>query len=636
MESQLKIISKYSDNDLKKYFNKEDINFLHQLKLYLDDKYYNRGEEVYLSDHQYDLLKEILQKRDPMYIPPIGAKIRMNDNRVELPFWLGSMDKLKPEDVLQLKRWLVKNESKDYVIESKLDGISCMLISKKGITKLYTRGDGIIGSDISYLTHYLKNIPKKIDEDIAIRGELIIRKDVFSKKYSSEFKNPRNMVAGRIAGKTARSGLEDIEFIAYEIIDNHTLIKPEEQLLKLVEMDFHVVNYSIVNSLKIENLIEIFMNFKDNTIFEIDGIIIQPNIPYKRNKSGNPSYAFAFKVRLDTNLVDAEVEEVEWNISRWGLLKPKIRIKPVFLNGVTITYTSGFNARYIEDNQIGPKSIIKLTRSGDVIPFIVEVIKKTKAQMPDISYKWNETHVDIYTEENENIVCIKVITNIFASLNIKHVSELTVSKLYNHGLDNLLKIIYASKEDFEEIEGFGKRLSERTYNNIHQGLQNISLSTLLGGSSIFGRGIGVKKIEVLLEAIPDILELYSTISKKKLFKRINEVKGFSDKTTKNIIDNLPWAIKFVEKMKPFISIKIEINISNDLKSMIFVFSGFRDKKLEEEIIKRGGKVSTSVSSNTTCVIANNLHKITGKVQKAMDLNIDVYEKENFLLKFNLI
>jgi NAD-dependent DNA ligase len=89
-------------------------------------------------------------------------------------------------------------------------------------------------------------------------------------------------------------------------------------------------------------------------------------------------------------------------------------------------------------------------------------------------------------------------------------------------------------------------------------------------------------------------------------------------------------------MKPFISIKILKNISNDLKGMIFVFSGFRDKKLEEEIIKRGGKVSTSVSSNTTCVIANNLHKITGKVQKAMDLNIDVYEKENFLLKFNLI
>jgi NAD-dependent DNA ligase len=119
-------------------------------------------------------------------------------------------------------------------------------------------------------------------------------------------------------------------------------------------------------------------------------------------------------------------------------------------------------------------------------------------------------------------------------------------------------------------------------------------------------------------------------------KRINEVKGFSDKTTKNIIDNLPWAIKFVEKMKPFISIKILKNISNDLKGMIFVFSGFRDKKLEEEIIKRGGKVSTSVSSNTTCVVASDINKITGKLQKAIDLNIDIYEKDNFLIKFNFI
>ena len=132
MEKDIKLISNYSDSELEKYLKIEDINLLHKIKLYLDDKYYNTGDSTGLNDFQYDLLKETLQKRDPLYIPPIGAKIRTSDNRVELPFWLGSMNKLKPEDVSDFNKWLSKNESKEYIIEDKLDGISCLLISNKG------------------------------------------------------------------------------------------------------------------------------------------------------------------------------------------------------------------------------------------------------------------------------------------------------------------------------------------------------------------------------------------------------------------------------------------------------------------------------------------------------------------------
>ena len=635
MENEIQVISKYSDSELEKYLKLQDINILHKLKLYLDDKYYNTGDSTGLNDFQYDILKETLQKRDPLYIPPIGAKIRTSDNRVELPFWLGSMTKIKPEDVSDFKKWLSKNESKEYIIEDKLDGISCLLISSKGKVKLYTRGDGVIGSDISYLAQYFKHIPKTIAEDIAVRGELIMNQDVFDTKYSAEFANPRNMVAGRIGSKTVRSGLEDIEFIAYEIVGSGILIKPEDQLTKLSDMGFQVVNHSVVESISIETLIESFMVSKQNTAFDVDGIIVQANVPYKRNIAGNPNYAFAFKVRLDDNLINAEVEEVEWNVSKWGLIKPRIRIKPVFLNGVTITYTSGFNAKYIEDNQIGQGTVIKLTRSGDVIPFIVEVIKKTEAQMPEMDYKWNETHVDIYTEENENIMCIKLIAGFFASLKIKHVSEATVSKMYEYGLNNILKIISAQKEDFEKIEGFGKRLAERTYDNIHEGLQNISLATLLGASGVFGMGMGKRKVEALLNNIPNLLTIHKEITKEELYELIISVEGFSDKTTTKIVKNLPWASKFVDSITPFISVKVNKRVSDDLRDMKVVFSGFRDKELEDEIKKRGGKVTTSVSKNTTCVVTGDTDSSSSKVQKAIELGIDVYDKEGFLEEFGL-
>ena len=638
METFVKKIGKYSDNELEKYFNTEKLSKLHELKLYLDDIYYNTGKDSGFTDFQYDLLKEILQKRDPNYVPAVGAKIRAGDNKVKLPYWLGSMNKLKPEDINELNRWIIKNEATECIIEDKLDGISCLLIIDNKKIKLYTRGDGEIGSDISYLAPYFKNIPKNIPnnilENIAIRGELIMKYDIFKEKYSAEFANPRNFVAGRIGSKTLRKGVEDIDFIAYEIVKDGICMKPEDQLNRLKELGFNTVNYSLTSNIAPEELVGKFLLSKQNSEYEIDGIIVQTNTPYVRNTSGNPSYAFAFKVRLDKNIVEATVEEVEWNISKWGVLKPRIRIIPINLGGVTITYTTGFNAKYIVDNNIGPGTIIEITRSGDVIPYVVSVIEGTYAQLPDIPYEWNETKVDIISKDNNNTMCVKLIASFFAALKIKHVSEATVNKMFNHGLKNIIDIVSASQEDFEEIEGFGKRLAERTYENIHNGLKNISISLLLGASGVFGLNIGTKKVELLFNAIPNILNIYKDYSYEELYNEIINIEGFSDKTTVQIIENLEWAEKFIKSMDKYITLKDENPISDDLLNYKIVFSGFRDKLLEEKIKKRGGKVVTSVSKNTTILVVADIYETSAKIKKAKELGIDIYEKEEFIKRFN--
>jgi len=637
MEKIIKKISKYSDDELSKYFIKTDIKVLHEMKIFLDDIYYNSGLSTGLTDFQYDLLKETLQQREPDYIPPIGAKIRSGENEIKLQYYLGSMNKFKPENISELERWIEKNQAKECIIQDKLDGISCLLIIKDEKIGLYTRGDGEVGSDISYFAPYFKNIPKKRDINIAVRGELIMKKKTFEEKYSSEFANPRNFVSGRVGSKTVRKGLEDIDFVAYEIVSTGILMKPEDQLKILKEYGFSIVNNSILKDINVDELVSCFINAKENSEYEIDGIIVQNNVPYKRNTTGNPSYAFAFKVRLDTNLAEVEVEEVEWNVSKWGAIKPRIRIIPVNLNGVTITYTTGFNAKYIMDNQIGPGTILKITRSGDVIPFVVEVLKSTFAQMPDIDYKWSETKVDIYTQENEDTMCIKLVTSFFTTLKIKHVSEATVRKMYEHGLNNVLKIIEAQKEDFEKIEGFGKRLAERTYDNIHQGLKNISVATLLGASGVFGMGLGTKKLETLLNSIPNLLDLYDVLSEHEIYIMINNVEGFSDKTTIKIVENLKWAKKFLKNMSPYITLKEEtiINTENDFEGIKVVFTGFRDIILEQKIKERGGKVLTSVSKNTSILVVDDIHTGSSKAQKAKELDIPIYEKEEFLIKFNL-
>ena len=506
--------------------------------------------------------------------------------------------------------------------------------------KLYTRGDGNIGSDITHLIKYIKDIPEKVKEDIAIRGELIIKKNIFKNKYSEKFANTRNMVSGLVNSKSLREGVIDINFITYEIIDNKlkTQIKPLEQFKKIKELGFTVVKNNKISIIDIEILSEILLkNLSDNE-YEIDGIIIQPNEEYIRNIKDNPKYQFAFKMTLDSNLIQTEVEEVEWNISKHKIIKPRIRIKPVHLNGVKITYATGFNAKYIFTNSIGVGSIVKITRSGDVIPFIVEIIKSSdKPDMPLIEYTWDENKVDIIVDNDiDNISDIKIISSFFQNMDIKCISEATVEKIYNHGLTSLKKIFDASISDFEKIDRFGPKLAEKIYNNIHNGLKNVSIDVLLGSTCIFGYGMGKRKLKVLMEEIPDLFELYKKLSKKELLEKLNKVEGFSNITSQKILDNIEKADNFLKDIDTYVTYKNikkdTLNIHNKLKNKTYLFSGFRDKELEEKIISNGGKIVTSISKNLSfLIIKEDTEKISTKVQKAKDLNIPIIEKKYFII-----
>jgi NAD-dependent DNA ligase len=170
----------------------------------------------------------------------------------------------------------------------------------------------------------------------------------------------------------------------------------EEQMKLLKKYKFKVANYKVVDKLNYEFLTEYFEKRRNKSDYEIDGIVVFDNSRPYENVQGNPDYGFAFKVLLEEQKAEAIVEDVEWNVSKDGYIKPRIRIKPVKLVGTVITYATAFNAKYVVDNKLGPGAVITIVRSGDVIPDIVEVIKPSKEpKMPDIAYKWNKTKVDI-------------------------------------------------------------------------------------------------------------------------------------------------------------------------------------------------------------------------------------------------
>ncbi len=137
---------------VEKYLKIHDLDFLNTLKKKLDDIYYNDGD-VTVSDVNYDMLKDYLIKNDKKYIPVIGAKIKEMDNEEKLPFYLGSILKIVPDDMKPFNRWFEKNKSHEYVISDKLDGVSCLLYNKNGKMNLYTRGDGEVGKNITHTSN---------------------------------------------------------------------------------------------------------------------------------------------------------------------------------------------------------------------------------------------------------------------------------------------------------------------------------------------------------------------------------------------------------------------------------------------------------------------------------------------------
>jgi len=631
-------ISSLSDNDFSKYLLSESLSVLRQVKMYADDLYYNTGKSSGLNDWRYDEIKETLRIRDPQYTIPTGSKIRDHENRVELPIWLGSMNKFKPEDGKAIARWLASNKADEYVIEDKLDGISCLLIAKNGTLKIYTRGDGNVGADISYLVKYLKNIPTKIKDDVVVRGELIMKNQIFKRKYENEYANPRNMVSGLVGSKTIKEGIQYIEFVAYELISTGITIKTSKQLEYLDKLGFTTVWREIVSSFSVDSLMEAVIRSKEISKYEIDGIIVQPNSSYERNTNGNPQYAFAFKMRLADNLMSAKVVGVQWNVSKWGVLKPRVEIEPVQLGGVTISWATGFNAKFIVEKSIGPNSIIEITRSGDVIPYIVRVVKNAKEpDMPTIPYTWNETGVDIQTNEYEDEMVVKRIASFFAEVGIKHVGEKNVQKMYESGYDTLLKIIMASKNDFEKVPSFGKKMAERSWDNIHNGLKDLSLPLALGASGVFGIGIGTKKITTLLNDFPNLLDVCGTMKNEDILERIIKVDGFSHITAKKVVDNLPEAKQFIVDMRQFATFKeksVPQSLCSDLRDMKIVLSGFRDKKLEEDIVKRGGKVTTTVSKQTSILVVASVDtEPSGKAAKAKEFGVQIVQVKDFVNRF---
>ena len=174
---------------------------------------------------------------------------------------------------------------------------------------------------------------------------------------------------------------------------------------------------------------------------------------------------------ISDQVVEAKVVDVLWTPSKDGLLKPRIQIEPVTIGGAKIEYATAFNAKFVEDNKIGVGAVVRLIRSGDVIPHIAAIVTPaSQTLMPKQEYEWNETHVDIVlkNKEDDETVKIKTITKFFKTLEVDKLGEANIKKIVNTKADTIAKIINLSKDDLKEVENLQEKIPTQIYYTLNK------------------------------------------------------------------------------------------------------------------------------------------------------------------------
>ena len=617
-------------NELNNLTNNQLLSILE-----LCDNNYHSSDDTLLTDSQYDIFREYIEKK----IPNINLNVKVGSkpvkNKVTLPFEMPSMDKIKP-DSNALSSW-TKKYNGPYIVSCKLDGVSG-LYSSSG--KLYTRGDGTTGQDISYLLPYL-NLPNCIDKDnkevhVVVRGEFIMSKQTFKEKYSHTFANIRNLVSGIINRLDIDNKINDLDFICYEVIE--PILTPENQLKLLNNMGFKTVHHIFKKELFNEDLSSILIDWREKYQYEIDGLIVGNNKIYNRI-SGNPLHSFAFKMVLSDQMAEAKVVDVIWTASKDGYLKPRVQIEPIILGGVTIEFCTGFNASFIRDNKIGIGAIIQLIRSGDVIPHIQSITcPASSGMLPyDIKYKWNESGVDILLEDldSDNGVQEKVITLFFKGVGVDGIGQANISKIINAGFSTIPSIIKMNKNDFLKVEGFKEKMAEKIYNGIKSVLETTELIIIMASSNIFGRGLGEKKIEPIMNTYPDIL--ISNYSKEEKIKMVTQVKGMAKKSAELFVENISQFLEFIDNCnlnyKLNLKITPKISIIHELTGKNIVMSGVRDDNIKQFLKEVDGYLLNSINKNTFCLITKTDGNETVKIAEAKKLGIKIMNIQEFTEKY---
>ena len=642
---------------------------------YHNEKYYNQDSPE-IEDFEYDnLMKELIKleeenpelKRNDSPSNRVGGKPLDKFEQVvhKIPM-LSLSNAYSWEDLKDFDSRVREAVGADveYVVEFKIDGLSVGLNYNNGIFESgATRGNGIVGENITKNLMTIKNIPLNIDEkgELTVRGEVYISKKDFEEinKIQEEqdqplYANPRNLAAGSLrqldSKLTAKRPL-DIFIFNLEDINSKQFKTHSESLEYLKQLGFHVSpEFKVFKTMdEIIEHIKYWTEHREDLGFGIDGMVIKVNNLAQREQMGytakSPRWAIAYKFpaeRKETKLLDIVVE-----VGRTGTITPTAVLEPTRLAGTTVSRATLHNEDYINEKDIKINDTVLVQKAGDIIPQVVEVIKEKRTgeeiefKMPEECPVCGEPTVRLEGEAAVKCINISCPAQIrrgiihFASreaMDIDGLGESIITLLLKQDLiKDISDLYYLKKEQISVLERMGDKSATNLINAINKSKEN-DLWRFINGLGI--KLIGTKAAKILASEFKDLDKLMNATEQELI-----NLEEFGQTMADSVVEFFKEEknISVIEKLKEAgVNTKLiesdDADIPKIFEKMKIVLTGtlptLKRNDAKEMIEKRGGKATSSVSKSTSFVLAG--EEAGSKLTKANDLGIKVIDEEKFL------
>ena len=625
--------------------------------------YYQEAREI-MSNYEYDALYDELvaleqETGTTMAGSPtahVGYEVlsELPKERHESPML--SLDKTKDRDALAA--WIGEHRT---LLSWKLDGLTIVMTYRNGgLFKAVTRGNGEVGEVITNNAKVFKNVPLRIpfQGELVLRGEAVIGYKEFERineeipEADAKYKNPRNLCSGSVRQLNNEiTAKRNVHFFAFALVRAEGVDfenSREKQFLWLRDQGFDVVEYKVVTGVTLPENMDWFAEHIETNEYPSDGLVaLYDDIAYGESLGRTakfPRNSMAFK--WADEIRETTLKEIEWSPSRTGLINPVAIFDPVELEGTTVSRASVHNISIMRGLELGVGDTIEVYKANMIIPQIAE--NKTRSGVRDIPAVCpvcgGATEIrkvgDVESLYCTNPECqakkIKSFT-LFVSrdaLNIEGLSEASLEKFIGRGFIHEFADIFklsAHKAEIVEMEGFG----EKSYENLIASIERARTTTLakviyslgipnvgLSGAKLICRRFGDEVDEVLgadEEALAAIDGIGAVIAG-------NFVKYFQDAGKRE---------RFGRLLSELTLVKEETSGDQDLKGRVFVVTGSLNyfvnrNELKEQIEKRGGKVTGSVTGKTDYLINNDTASSSSKNKKAKELGIPIISEEDFL------
>ena len=650
------------------------------------EAYYNGRQELmtdYEWDARFDELKR-LEAETGTTLPDSPTQRVSEDNTAgqkeehEFP----ALSLAKTKQVSELVKWA---EGRPIWISWKLDGLTLVVTYDGGrLTKVVTRGNGHLGTNITHLAHAISGIPQRIDEQghVVIRGEAVISYDDFNQfliESGEDYANPRNLASGSLSLKDPEEVKpRKIQWIPFTLSSPTSVISWGGRMSWLDNLGFNTVEREFIENPTEENVQAAIDRFTERVTghnqktlnsqlsalnstypFPVDGLVITyDDTEYAATGSvtGHHATRAGLAFKWQDEAAETELQEIEWSCAA-STISPVAIFRPVELEGTTVKRASLCNISECERLGIGDQGTkLSVIKANKIIPKVIKVIETVGTlHIPETCPVCHQATEIVVSQQSgtrtlhcTNPTCpakqLKKYARFVskAGMDIDGISEQTLARFINLGWISNFADIYRLSDHISEIaslEGFGERSATNIVKSIEKA-REVDAQRLLIALSIPKCGADVAKRLLSAYAFSDLVETASTTDDNEHFAHIDGigpersaliVGWFHDEDNQKVLNDLLTLIEVRQQQQQ--------RSGNQCEGLTFVITGdvhhFKNRnELKAYIEERGGKVAGSVSGSTSFLINNDVTSTSGKNKKAKELGIPILSEDDFLSQFS--